>query len=244
MDNKQNKQIVVLGMHRSGTSTVARILSEVGINMGERLLGASSSNPMGHFEDADFFDLNNEIFSTLDADWMQPPEVREVELLGSKFSKRIKEILENRGRVYGVKEPKLCFTISLIQQFLDNPYYIIVHRREAAVVNSLNVRNGTSEEDGKALYRKYNNALEGFLTTVPENRVLSLNYEDLIANPNEGIRLILKFTDIGHQHDVERIAKTIYNKQEMKFQKMLYLIRAGLRAPWIIPGYLKRRFFR
>lgn len=113
MDNKQNKQIVVLGMHRSGTSTVARILSEVGINMGERLLGASSSNPMGHFEDADFFDLNNEIFSTLDADWMQPPEVREVELLGSKFSKRIKEILENRGRVWGGEGTKtLLYYIS------------------------------------------------------------------------------------------------------------------------------------
>lgn len=244
MSNTQRKQIIVLGMHRSGTSLVARILSEAGINMGKRLLGANSSNPLGHFEDADFFELNNDIFKSLDADWTQPPEVREVEALRSKFSERIKKILSTKGRVWGIKEPKLCFTIFLIKHFIDNPYYVFIDRGETAVVNSLNVRNGISKKDGKVLYGKNNDALMEFKATVPKGRTLSLNYKDLIAKPKKNIRRILKFAGIVNTSDVDLISKTIYNKQEMKLQKAFYLLKAGLRAPWRIPIFLKRRLHR
>lgn len=40
-----NKQVIVLGMHRSGTSTMALILQQLGVHMGDQLLGSSPANP-------------------------------------------------------------------------------------------------------------------------------------------------------------------------------------------------------
>ncbi|ABN70622.1 hypothetical protein Smar_1536 [Staphylothermus marinus F1] len=48
---EEERTVVVLGMHRSDTSMIAGILNILGVYMGERLLGASWSNPLGHFED-------------------------------------------------------------------------------------------------------------------------------------------------------------------------------------------------
>ena len=45
MNNSQSKTVIVLGMHRSGTSMVAGILNKLDINMGKKMIGKSASNP-------------------------------------------------------------------------------------------------------------------------------------------------------------------------------------------------------
>ena len=42
------KALIILGMHRSGTSALAGSLSYLGIDLGSRLLGASHDNANGH----------------------------------------------------------------------------------------------------------------------------------------------------------------------------------------------------
>ena len=56
--NKEIKTVVVLGMHRSGTSMTSAILEKLGINMGDETLGPLETNPIGHFEDRMFLELN------------------------------------------------------------------------------------------------------------------------------------------------------------------------------------------
>jgi hypothetical protein len=68
-----SETIVILGMHRSGTSTIARILASIGINMGERIMGANESNPFGHYENLDFVELNDEILINAGGSWKKPP---------------------------------------------------------------------------------------------------------------------------------------------------------------------------
>ena len=55
--------IVVAGMHRSGTSLVASVLSMLGVSLGSTLLGADRNNPKGYFEDTDFLRLNREMLA-------------------------------------------------------------------------------------------------------------------------------------------------------------------------------------
>ena len=50
-------------MHRSGTSLIAQWISRCGLNIGENLLPAHFTNKDGHFEDIDFHDLHEKIFS-------------------------------------------------------------------------------------------------------------------------------------------------------------------------------------
>ena len=73
--------VPILGMHRSGTSMLASILSVLGVKLGPHLLPPNLDNPLGFFEDRFFlqtniallkflnchldgFDLKNRILST------------------------------------------------------------------------------------------------------------------------------------------------------------------------------------
>ena len=49
--------VVILGMHRSGTSLTAGILHLLGVNMGDRLLPADKFNAQGYFENQIILDL-------------------------------------------------------------------------------------------------------------------------------------------------------------------------------------------
>ena len=69
----KNKTFIVLGMHRSATSLLARGLHMSDIVMGERLLGKSESNKYGHWEDVDFVELNESILHSAGGTWDNPP---------------------------------------------------------------------------------------------------------------------------------------------------------------------------
>ena len=49
-----NKVLVILGMHRSGTSLVANWLHDCGLHVGDRLLEGTFANEKGYFEDLIF----------------------------------------------------------------------------------------------------------------------------------------------------------------------------------------------
>jgi len=55
--------VTVLGMHRSGTSAMARLVQELGLNLGTNLLGATEGNIYGHFEDAAFIRFHDALIA-------------------------------------------------------------------------------------------------------------------------------------------------------------------------------------
>ncbi|MBR4742508.1 MAG: glycosyl transferase family 1 [Desulfovibrio sp.] len=64
----QKQLIFVLGMHRSGTSTLTRALACLGVDIGKKTQGRFD-NPKGFFEDEDFVALNQKLLQTLDVPW-------------------------------------------------------------------------------------------------------------------------------------------------------------------------------
>ena len=64
-----NRAIVVLGMHRSGTSAVTRGLMPLGVRLGEPLLPPSPENAKGFWEDVDVLGLNVELINALGSRW-------------------------------------------------------------------------------------------------------------------------------------------------------------------------------
>jgi len=62
METSKRRLIVLLCMHRSGSSLTASILSEVGMSLGPYdLVGAAPGNPHGHFESVPFNLLNKRV---------------------------------------------------------------------------------------------------------------------------------------------------------------------------------------
>ncbi|MEO7274736.1 MAG: glycosyltransferase [Vicinamibacterales bacterium] len=61
--------LIVIGMHRSGTSFVASLLRRAGCRMGDSLLPADIHNRPGYFEDLEFLELNRRMLaSTMSTD--------------------------------------------------------------------------------------------------------------------------------------------------------------------------------
>ncbi len=67
--------VLVLGMHRSGTSAVARLLDGLGLDAGpvEGLIGPTDHNPHGHFEVQALVDFNDRLLAELGGTWVAPP---------------------------------------------------------------------------------------------------------------------------------------------------------------------------
>lgn len=70
--NAPGRLVLVLGMHRSGTSTLARGLRVLGVALGKNLLPAHPCNPKGFFEDAGFYAFNKALLAQLGLTWRSP----------------------------------------------------------------------------------------------------------------------------------------------------------------------------
>ncbi len=53
--------LIIIGMHRSGTSLTASLLQSAGLHIGRNLMGPSEGNVKGHFENLDFFEFHRQV---------------------------------------------------------------------------------------------------------------------------------------------------------------------------------------
>lgn len=108
------RALLVLGMHRSGTSALARVLSLLGGELPRTLMPAQPDNPEGFWESLPISRANERWLRALDRDWSDPRPlpVDWRERLG--FAGAVREagaILEAEfpaASLWIVKDPRLC----------------------------------------------------------------------------------------------------------------------------------------
>ncbi|WP_270725911.1 sulfotransferase [Shimia sp. Alg240-R146] len=133
-----SSQIVILGYHRSGTSALSQNCQAAGLFLGDTLLGAKPSNPFGHFEDKNFFQVNEAILQTNLARWDMPhdlvpvirPEIRQVAM----------ELVSRRNAQYdlwGFKDPRTCILLDFWHSLLPDPKYLVCLRHYTTCVDSI-----------------------------------------------------------------------------------------------------------
>ena len=64
--------ILVVGMHRSGTSLTMQALKALGIETGSDLMAADDFNARGYFEPLEIVAIHDELLATFDRGWGQP----------------------------------------------------------------------------------------------------------------------------------------------------------------------------
>ena len=112
--NKQ-KLIVVLGMHRSGTSAITRGLKVLGVELGDNFLPpGANDNVKGYWEDLDLYTLNVEMLRFIGRDWYNliPIQSDDIEVLRKKgfFPRAVALLLQKTGDspVFGFKDPRVA----------------------------------------------------------------------------------------------------------------------------------------
>jgi len=142
----ENKVLVILGMHRSGTSLTAQWLHACGLNLGDRFLGSDFSNLKGHYEDLDFLEVHKLIlkYNNLKDSGL---EGKISELTLNKYLKeklKYNVLLKNNlNNQWGWKEPRTCLFINEYKKIIPNVKFLIVYRDLAKVRTSLIKRETT-----------------------------------------------------------------------------------------------------
>ncbi len=132
-----SKVLMVLGMHRSGTSMLAQWLSACGFNLGDRLQGITFSNKFGHFEDSDFYQFHNRILKDNHTSYIL--SLKKKIRISPKRVEEAKQIIESKNKYeqWGWKEPRTCLFVDLWDELLPDAYSIIIYRHFDEVADSL-----------------------------------------------------------------------------------------------------------
>lgn len=134
--------IVVLGMHRSGTSLIAGLLHYLGVYMGDNHTSPDESRPWGNFEDRSFVSLNQQLLTAAGGSWRKPPSTKSLWAASHPFNERIQRLIRDRSNhpLWGFKDSRTCLTASLWHHHLclwEKPKYIMVWRDRDAIAASL-----------------------------------------------------------------------------------------------------------
>jgi len=175
-------QIVVLGMHRSGTSSVAGLLARMCAWPGEEsALLIGPDNPRGHYELAELHSACLRRLAAAGGDWKDPPTAAPAAAIDAfrREAAAVLETLESR-RPWFIKEPRLCLLTRELLPLLTRPVFVHVVRDPLEVADSLAARDGLGREHSLALWERY--ARAAFIATRGWPRVL-VDYAELIDDP-------------------------------------------------------------
>ncbi len=156
--------IIVLGMHRSATSLVARSLHKEGVSMGDDFLFNNAENNGGHYEDVRFYNLNEMILKEAGGSWWSPPPEEDIIRAGKKLSEEIKRTIESAVKPkWGWKDPRTVLTIKCYMEYLEDPFFVICMRKPIEVAESLYEHYGVELNRGISIAREYNRRLFDFM---------------------------------------------------------------------------------
>ena len=240
------KTVIVLGMHRSGTSMVSGVLQLLGVDMGKELVGKLPSNPLGHFEDRAFLELNNDILSSAGGDpFTNIPSYEKIVFQKSKYEDRIRGLINQRSKcaLWGWKDPRTCLTIELFVPYLINPFFIVCYRKSEEVADSLYRRGKMDIDMGFRIKELYDQRIDYFFKKYPNMLRYNVDFGGIRRDPVKTIHEIKDFLELDYVNDnVKNAIKFVKSKDEIqKMSKKIMLrqlISLGIKKPWKIPGYL------
>lgn len=157
---QQKPCILILGMHRSGTSCLAGSLQQQGVYLGE-VYEWNPHNLKGNRENPQIMELNESLFTAHQGSWDHPPNQMShwSESQQQQRDQLIQALSAGAKQAWGFKDPRTLINLSFWLAGLQNNYalsYIGTFRHPLAVAQSLYKRNGTPLEAGLALWYHYN----------------------------------------------------------------------------------------
>jgi len=180
-------EILVAGMHRSGTSVVAAVINMLGVSGGpvERLAAPAFDNQKGFWERFDVSRLNDDILALYGCRWFDVHGFSNSALkepIDGTLHERAVGILSefDASQHWLIKDPRFCLTLPFWERLLSAPVVVVPYRDPREVAASLNLRDLLSLSHAAALWEFYN--VQALKATVQRRRIL-VGYEALIRDP-------------------------------------------------------------
>ena len=189
------RAVLVVGMHRSGTSAVTRVLNYLGCALPNHLSGMAHDNERGFWESPAVRDLNERILESagtawddwveFDPSWYESPRANE-------FRGNARTVLEDEfgdSPAFVLKDPRMCRLLPLwidaVRCFGAEPLIVSPVRNPLDVAASLEARDGIDPSIGLLMW------LRSVLDAEVASRGLErhfLRYERLLGAPREVVK--------------------------------------------------------
>lgn len=177
--------VVVLGMHRSGTSALARALRALGVHLGGD----------AHVTRRNEHDLvqavNQDLLRAGGGHWSAPPELAPAQWAGldatdlaDRADAALRDLHSGPTGAHGWKDPRNCFTLPWWRSRAGAPLLVITYRHPHEVAASLERRNEFGPGHGFALWEAYNRALFASAQGLP---ACVVPYAALTADPGTAV---------------------------------------------------------
>ncbi len=180
--------VIVLGMHRSGTSALAGTLHHLGVDFGSRLMPGSPDNPRGYWEHHEVVRVNQRLMADLGYAW------HDIRSLSAGFEKSELALRARRElsailvrdfsgvSPWGLKDPRLCrllpLWMTLLAELGVKPRFILALRHPVDVAASLGARDRLSATRASVLWLRH--VLDAERSTRGHPRTI-VHYEQLVG---------------------------------------------------------------
>lgn len=157
--------ILVLGMHRSGTSALAWLLGRLGAALPGDGIGPHGDNRHGYFESAALVKADDQLLRVCRSSWFDPRPLGwrrlETTALASRRD-RIGEAIDagwGTAPLIAVKDPRQCRFVPVVVEALAaraiEPRAVLASRAPAEIAGSLGARDGTSPAYAHLLWLRH-----------------------------------------------------------------------------------------
>lgn len=223
MSHKNIDTISIVGMHRSGTSCLTGMLSELGFYCGSKTnqFAPDKNNKTGYFEDKSIIDCNetllemeykvfvnnNNIYSDISQytrykyGWIYGPWTslfdytleNEKLLINTAIDDFIVDM--KNDDILTIKDPRLSLNLQRWEKYLNIKAAIVIVRHPEDVILSLHRRDGLSPRLATDMYYLYNHQAFKSVQNIPH---LCIVYEDLINKPVIVLEQIISFFNLNN----------------------------------------------
>jgi hypothetical protein len=212
--------VLVVGMHRSGTSLCSHILSALGVDMADRIPGPGTTsptpdNPRGHWERWEIVEVHDRILGLFNRDylgrfhdfalpvaWWADPRVVQIR-------REIVAFLEQRmgDDYFGFKDPRTVRLMPIWHQIFTElklaPKIVLCLRNPAQVARSLYARDRLDPAIGE--YRWLVHMIDFFRYTSKHDFCV-VEYEEWFTDPFVNLQKLQKFLDLPWQQTESDLA--------------------------------------
>ncbi len=205
--------VLVLGMHRSGTSLCSHILSAIGVDMADVIPGPGHTspapdNPRGHWERWEIVEFHDRILGLFNRDywgrfhdfplpvaWWADPRVAQIR------REMIAFLSARMGEGYfGFKDPRTVRLMPVWHQIFTElklaPKIVLCLRNPAQVARSLNARDGLDPAVGE--YRWLVHTVD-FYRYANYFEVCTVEYEGWFSEPSANLEKLKQFLGLPWQ---------------------------------------------
>ena len=208
--------LLVLGMHRSGTSALTRVLSIAGAKLPAELVGASSNNKAGYWEPRRFVDYNDRLLVEAGSawhDWGRFDLTRLGPARRDAIKADLREIIAHDfgdAPFFVLKDPRVCRFAGLVMAALEVDGIIVAPvislRNPLEVAASLAARNGMARADAALLWLRH--VLDAEAATRNRPRAI-VPYDRLLSDWPGQLQQIARALNLSFPNAADAIAPTI-----------------------------------